>query len=443
MNNLFDGYLTNRSQIKDRLAEKKNVLDSYQSQAKNAYHIIEQYGTKQFFNANDTENANKYLQALQALDIFGAIGNVYDDYGNIIGQKIYATIDEIAEIPAIIRTKYKGLVDEKEYIETQLNSADSTFAPYLETWLEEEYVYKNLNDTGLKLAIQEALFNFDWDALPDGAGWEEASEYLRRNILFSINNIDGTEVSKALSDIYTGNLTSGKMLDAIAKVQSYFGESHPISLSLEPKIKDIEPLVNNVKDKLKGTEFDNRVGELTLEDLQIAADLKVDDDSIQSWDELLKRIEEAQKQVSSPTSFSLSESEREALKEYQTRLELLNKLKDEWFSSDAIEKSDLLQSFAEQFPKYNLMELINVKNAKELEDDLSNASTLNDKIEKSKSILSKIPQKYHEAIKNGIIDIKTIDNKQYFKLIEAKKVALDAVTINSFYGNLSIKHIYF
>ena len=89
------------------------------------------------------------------------------------------------------------------------------------------------------------------------------------------------------------------------------------------------------------------------------------------------------------------------------------------------------------------MELINVKNAKELEDDLSNASTLNDKIEKSKSILSKIPQKYHEAIKNGIIDIKTIDNKQYFKLIEAKKVALDAVTINSFYGNLSIKHIYF
>lgn len=230
--------------------------------------------------------------------------------------------------------------------------------------------------------------------------------------------------------------------------------------------------------------------------------------------------------------FTLSESEREALKEYQTRLELLNKLKDEWFSSDAIEKSDLLQSFAEQFPKYDLMELINVENAKELEgkignwaislynniakfmpdnmeellgemlfplfgieddsekikfnfidrvieetergikeleDDLSNASTLNDKIEKSKllstaldnyntdileksaklyfekskSILSKIPQKYHEAIKNGIIDIKTIDNKQYFKLIEAKKVALDAVTINSFYGNLSIKHIYF
>lgn len=160
----------------------------------------------------------------------------------------------------------------------------------------------------------------------------------------------------------------------------------------------------------------------------------------------------------SPVIFTLSESDREALKEYQTRLELLNKLKDEWFGSDAIEKSDLLQSFAEQFPKYDLMELINVKNAKELEGKIGNwAISLYSNIAKSmpdnmEELLGEMLfplfgiEDDSEKIKFNFIDRVIEETERGIKeleLIDTKEVALDAVTTNSFYGNLSIKHIYF
>ncbi len=120
---------------------------------------------------------------------------------------------------------------------------------------------------------------------------------MRRNVLFSINNINDTDVSQALADIYTGALTSGELLDAISKVQEYFGEEHPISVALEPKVNDVQPLVNSVKDLLKGTDFDDKVGELSLDDLKIAADLDVPLDSIESWEELLELIEKVKSET--------------------------------------------------------------------------------------------------------------------------------------------------
>ena len=110
--------------------------------------------------------------------------------------------------------------------------------------------------------------------------------------MFAINNINDSEIANALSDIYSGGLNSGKLLNAISKVQDYFGKKHPISVSLQTKVDDIEPLISNVKDKLKGTKFDDRVGELSLGDLQIAADFNIPVDSIESWDELIIKIEE-------------------------------------------------------------------------------------------------------------------------------------------------------
>ena len=90
----------------------------------------------------------------------------------------------------------------------------------------------------MQKAVQETLFHFDWNSLPEGIDkndWEAVSEYLRRNILFSINNINDDKVSKALADVYTDSLNSGELLEAIAKVQEYFGDEHPISVSLQTK----------------------------------------------------------------------------------------------------------------------------------------------------------------------------------------------------------------
>jgi len=169
------------------------------------------------------------------------------------------------------------------------------------TWLQTEFSYNQIEDSGLQKAIQDTLFNFDWSSLPEGIDkndWEAVSEYLRRNILFSINNINDSDVSKALADIYSGSLNSGELLDAIAKVQEYFGSEHPISVNLQAKVDDTQSLINNVKEKLQD-DFDNKVGELTLEELHIAAEqVEVPEGTLLSWDELIAKIKEVQSSTS-------------------------------------------------------------------------------------------------------------------------------------------------
>ncbi len=216
--------------------------------------------------------------------------------------------------------------DDAKYAEQQFEAEKSSINQYLNTWLQTEFSYNQIEDSGLQKAIQDTLFNFDWSSLPEGIDkndWDEISEYLRRNILFSINNINFSDVSKALADIYSGSLNSGELLDAIAKVQEYFGSEHPISVTLQAKVDDTQPLINNVKEKLQD-DFDNKVGELTLEELHIAAEqIEVPEGTLLSWYELIAKIKEVQSStLNIETSISFDQawadsftSENDAVKE--------------------------------------------------------------------------------------------------------------------------------
>ena len=80
--------------------------------------------------------------------------------------------------------------DDVKYAEQQFEAETSSINQYLNTWLQTEFSYNQIEDSGLQKAIQDTLFNFDWSNFPeriDKNDWEAVSEYLRRNILFSIN----------------------------------------------------------------------------------------------------------------------------------------------------------------------------------------------------------------------------------------------------------------
>lgn len=65
-----------------------------------------------------------------------------------------------------------------------------------------------------------------------------------------------------------------------------------------------DTLIKNVQDKLTGTKYDDKVKELSLEDLKIASNLNVPNDTIDSWDCLIKKIREAKGELSSPVAAS-------------------------------------------------------------------------------------------------------------------------------------------
>ncbi|MDO5398281.1 MAG: hypothetical protein Q4G33_10155, partial [bacterium] len=62
-----------------------------------------------------------------------------------------------------------------------------------------------------------------------------------------------------------------------------------------------EPLINKIQNFLQD-EFDDKVGELTIGDLQVAANLDVSDGTLLSWDELIERIQQAKKEITDDTT---------------------------------------------------------------------------------------------------------------------------------------------
>lgn len=180
---------------------------------------------------------------------------------NIEGGRL---VTAIGDIDIAFTSKLESAREDLQYAQQQLEGESSSINKYLNTWLQTEFSYNQIKDTGLQQAVQDMLFNFDWSTLPediDKNDWNAVSEYLRRNILFAINNVqDNEEISKALSEIFTNTeLTPDEKVNYIKQVQDYFGEDNAITISLQPTLDDTETLqkqydnaIEKTKDKFDG-----------------------------------------------------------------------------------------------------------------------------------------------------------------------------------------------
>ena len=315
MPDLFAGYANNIADLEKQKEDAQKIKDEMQK----AYDVLNSWDGSTVWWANGGQVVKGADQVVRSMSDYknalNTLGIEYqelevdldqDPYRHIDGRSIEADFNPYGtELHDIYISAFHKASDDLKYAAEKLDEEKSSINQYLNTWLQTEFSYTQIEDNGLQKAIQETLFHFDWSALPeeiDKMDWYAVSEYLRRNILFAISHIDDESVSKALADIYSGSLNSGDLLDAIPEVQAYFGSEHPISVSLQTKVDDIEPLINNVKEKLMD-EFDDNVGELTLDKLQIAAEqIEVKEGTLLSWTELLRKIKEVQSQASEKLS---------------------------------------------------------------------------------------------------------------------------------------------
>ncbi len=152
-------------------------------------------------------------------------------------------------------------------------------------------------------------------------------EFIKQNELFNQTALQSFEsdfvslfnneaTKQAMVDFYTPiaddetvqNYTN-RINSALQEIQSYCN-SNGIVIPIEVN-NSIDTLVNNVKEKLQD-DFDGKVGELTLEELHIAAEqVKVPEGTLLSWDELIAKIKEVQDSTSNfenPISLSLTET---------------------------------------------------------------------------------------------------------------------------------------
>ena len=263
MPDLFKGYTNNVTDYEDKLEDAENTKEAIQS----AYDEISKYGIYTAFDINGNatdENGDpvalklgQYIDLLKKLGITAKQVNLKDSMGQIIGYKL--ELEDGSDIPNLsgIHDAYVSAFNQAQedvkYAQQQLDAERSSINQYLNTWLQTEFSYNQIEDNGMQKAIQEMLFNFDWNSLPEGIDkndWNAVSEYLRRNILFAINNVqDNPEISKAISEVFNNaELTPDEKANYIKQIQNYFGEDNVITLSLQPQLEETETLQKQYDD---------------------------------------------------------------------------------------------------------------------------------------------------------------------------------------------------
>ena len=255
---VFKGWNQNLSDAEQKVKSTKTEFDkinnAYQQLSKgSAVQAFEDYGNgvlKGFFLDENGEKIpiyyQEYIQAAKDLGL--AIEETQLFLPNQFGGKDYKGIkvELTGDIDTAFTSKLEKAREDLQYAQQQLEGQTSSINQYLNTWLQGEFSYIQIEDSGLQTAIQDLLFNFEWDNIQEDkrGDWNYVSEYLRRNILFEINKVqDDPVISKAISEVFTNTeLTPDEKSNYLQQIKDFFGEDSAVVISLKPQIEETETL---------------------------------------------------------------------------------------------------------------------------------------------------------------------------------------------------------
>ena len=265
--------------------------------------------------------------------------------------KINSSEEDIEKAKKTIKANVENLASEYEGDISELNDKIqsvqdknkanwSSLTGSMAAWLNTEDSYKIMSDD-MQSTIQNIVNSLDWGEL-DFSSWEDAKQYIQDNILSLFQTSDGKDVLKNIEVMFgiqtqfnDGEITVNEYQE---KLKTFLDEISTLDPDTQKAIKlifgistdeygtttsSVDTMVNNVKSKLKD-EFDDKVGELSLDDLQVASKLEIPEGTLLSWDELKQKIEETKNAASnetpiSPTSFedawtALDSTDEDAIK---------------------------------------------------------------------------------------------------------------------------------
>lgn len=357
---VYKGYVKDLGKAKYEVKSAKKKFDDINS----AYSNLDNGRSIQMgfllngYNKEGTMSVGQYENWLETL------GLTYEETV-VQGGKVVSAVGDINDaFTSQLENARKNL----EYAEQQLEGEKSSIDSYLNTWLQSEFTYNQIDDSGLQTAVQDMIMNFDFSSLPKNKqnDWNYVSEYLRRNILFVINDVqDDPEISKAISEVFTNqDLMPEEKANYLHQIKDYFdnllGEDNAISISLQPQIEDTDALQKSIEktadrfndsDKIKdffdteGINTDKEVNDFN----KITEGINDADKAIQTWNEHKK---EANKTPIFSDIFSLKDANdtlttlgkiSESIDTIQKAFSTLNSAIDEYNNSGSI-SIDTLQS---------------------------------------------------------------------------------------------------
>ena len=379
---VYKGYVQDlgeaESEVKSAKSEFDKINNAYQ-QLQNSGGMVQAFDKDSLLGTFENEDGEEatvelanYIQALEDLNIAYEKTNITrkNAYGGdeVTGYLITATGDIDTAFTSKLETARKNL----QYAEQQLEGEKSSIDSYLNTWLQSEFTYNQIDDSGLQTAVQDMIMNFDFSSLPDNIDkndWNAVSEYLRRNILFAINDVqDNPEISKAISEVFTNqDLTPEEKANYLQQIKNYFddllGKDNAISISLQPQIDDTDALQKSIKktadrfndsDKIKdffdteGINTDEEVNDFN----KVTEGINDADKAIQKWNEHKKASEDSFEIPDAETLKQQISDLNSAIDSIQSAYDTLNSAVEEYNSNGGQLSIDTIQSLLSLSDEY-------------------------------------------------------------------------------------------
>lgn len=254
------------------------------------------------------------------------------------------TEDALKSARATVQAYYQGYESE---IKNKLGNMNTFANAFLLT--NEDYSKLNKqSQTAASLIVN----NLTEDIANGFSSKEDVGAYVA-NIVSQLK--DNKDLDKAIVGLFTTDLSNLSVDDAKTVVDKYiniiaeaFKES-PVELKARLGFSDYDdakPLKTKVQGFLKD-EYDNRVGELTLEDLDIASKLDIPEGTLLSWDELIEKIKEVKEQNANFKVDELSKKIDEIQNAYKTLRDAIKEYNKEGYIS-----VDTFQSIMALSPEY-------------------------------------------------------------------------------------------
>ncbi len=361
---VYKGYVKDLEDAESEVESAKKKFDDINS----AYSNLDNGRSIQMgflstgYNKEGTMSIGQYENWLETL------GLTYEETV-VQGGKVVSAVGDINDaFTSQLETARKNL----QYAEQQLEGEKSSIDSYLNTWLQSEFIYNQIDDSGLQTAVQDMIMNFDFSSLPKDKrnNWDYVSEYLRRNILFAINDVqDDPEISKAISEVFTNqDLTPEEKANYLQQIKDYFddllGKDNAISISLQPQIDDTDALQKSIEktadrfndsDKIKdffdteGINTDEEVNDFN----KVTEGINDADKAIQKWNEHKKEANEDTFELPDAETLKQQISDlNSAIDSIQSAYDTLNSAVEEYNTNGGTLSIDTIQSLLSLSDEY-------------------------------------------------------------------------------------------
>lgn len=314
------------------------------------------------------------------------------------------TSDDLAKVKS---TAQATIQTHKAEIDSQLKNVDALANAYLMT--NEDY--SKLDEQSQTAA--SLIVNSITEDIANGFKTKEDVGAYVANIVSKIK--DNPDLNKSLVDLFTEDFSSMSVDEAKSKLDGYINtiakvlNEDPVELKIRlgfDNYDDVEPLKTKVQGFLKD-EFDDKVGELSLDDLQVASKLEIPEGTLLSWDELKQKIEETKNAASEetpiPSTFkdlwkSIGKGDDDASKAAKSAKEEILKLAEAGkLTEKAFKKSSIADTFTNA--GYSIEEA--TKKINRMVDSSKQLSSL-------KSSISSIQNAYQEKKDNKVANSSTL-----------------------------------